>query len=177
MIEIKSINHTKESTNIVYEVSHTTGLLTTTLTQDFAVSIRKGLSEGSVSASMNIANLSANSVDEARLKMAEWLERMAVAMREPMETQVVVPLFKRTADFCLRPHEQIEFDRILGTIISEVEAEKEKNSLGEDDVYHHANDIIKEKIRELVDAKNPVVLIPGFSDQINILAFKKLGIT
>lgn len=162
-MKIKSINLDEKELVTTYEVSHSTGMLSTTLEQDFVVKINR--ETGKVEASMNLTALTADSVEDARQKMSVWLERMAVAMREPMEATPFVTEFKSAHEVVLRPHEQVEYDRIVSRIRTQIMTESNEGA-DTDKLEDLAYSLAKEAIKEIKENKHPFVYISRINDMI-----------
>lgn len=172
MISINSIDFTPHQVVIIYNVSHSTGLHRTTLEQDFVVKINQ--STGKVTGEMHLKDMApVQSVDEARLKMAEWLERMAASMRAPMEQVVAVPDFRPKEGFHLRPSDQIVFDQICDNIRSGISEKKLQSPVVEEDEMEDcALHLVKDEVDRLIEQGNPITLVPGLRDQLQVVALK-----
>lgn len=174
MINLKDIDYTPNVIKITYEVTHSSGLMATTLEQDFVVHVDQRT--GAVTGEMHLKNMNpVGSVDEARLKMAEWLERMAIAMRTPMSMKVAVPTFEPVHSFYLRPDEKIVFDQVWGIIRSRFEEEQKiEPSKTEDDMEDHLYAITKEEVEKLRSGGSTLAMIPGIRDEFLKLALKSI---
>lgn len=91
MITLKDvgIEHDTGQVKAIYSIVHHGPQ--STLDQDLAVSIDPV--SGKIKGELQISGLVANDMDEVRLKLAEWLDRLAAGLREPMQISATIPVF------------------------------------------------------------------------------------
>ncbi|QEL55487.1 hypothetical protein [Chromobacterium paludis] len=98
-IEEKQVGPFGRSLLACYEVSHeTSGLDGTRLSQELIVVFDPRI--GEVAAKLTLTDLNAPSFDAALEKMAEWCDRMAIALREPREISASIPVVIKTQGSC-----------------------------------------------------------------------------
>lgn len=144
-----------DGTELTFNVKHNVGALPTTVDFDLVVKLGDNWGKQDVTLSMNIGPLTAADLDEGRLKMATWCERMAAALRYcERKPNVLLPDYGRAA-FELSKHPswlQREFHRLT----------EEYKAVP----YEDRSAITK----LLVEEKHPLVLIPDAIDAARRLA-------
>lgn len=88
--ETKSYTQEKGVLSVVYTVKHENK--TSVLDQDLTVQFS---GNGKVKCSMSITECDADSFEAGMSRMADWLERMAFAIRERKPPEVVVPIYPK----------------------------------------------------------------------------------
>ncbi|MEN7429175.1 hypothetical protein VA599_00370 [Chromobacterium sp. TRC.1.1.SA] len=98
-IEEKEVGPFGKSLLARYEIIHETpGLSGTRLSQELMIVFDPRI--GEVGAKLTLTDLSAPSFDAALEKMAEWCDRMAIALREPREITASIPVVIKTDGSC-----------------------------------------------------------------------------
>lgn len=148
MLKLKHVALTETGLASTYEVVHNVGLLPTTLTQDIELVVNP--ETGKVTGRMAIEDLSADSLEDAIEKMAEWCDRLAAGLRQPRKVVCATPVFARVPfdpDRLQACHREM-YDALVARL-------KTCNSLGE----------IREHTRELVESKHPLIYVSGAIDR------------
>lgn len=159
MLQLKSLEFHDPHVRLTYCVRHNVGTLPTTLEQD--LTLRVNAETGRVNGELMLSELQADSVDAARLKMAEWCERMAAALRSAVKMEGAELPFYTRAPFtpeALPPHLQQQFERVVWDC----------TAAGEEG--------IPELIRGLVAQKHPLVYIPDALACAEAQAYRALGL-
>lgn len=141
-----------------FEVTHNVGALRTTLSCDLTVNIAPH--SGKVQASLALDDLEADTLDEARIKMAVWCDRMAAALRDVNRISGEVPQYERRT---------FELATLPGWLQREyhVLAERFKacaSSEPGDDVTTLRN--------ELIEQGHPLIYVRGAFDELSSLAYR-----
>ena len=97
-IKLDSTNAREPVLDMQFEVRHNVGTLSTTLSS--ALGVRIDCSAHIVKAHLTMDNLEADSLENARARMAEWCDRTAAALRNVDRVAGDVPLYER-AEFSL----------------------------------------------------------------------------
>lgn len=142
MLNLKRMELTPKGIEVTYTVLHNVGHLPTTLDQDLELVINPDT--GAVSGRMVMDNLQADSLDAAREKMAEWCDRMAAALRQPMRQRCMVPVFERLPfdKGALPPRQRHQFDALVEELVA----------MG-------SWEAMNERLKALAEEKHPLVLV------------------
>lgn len=96
MLMLKEVEMVDAGLRAVYTIRHNNSQFSTILDQDLHLLIDPRT--GAVKGHLNVSGLKAPSIDEAREQLAGWCERLAAALREPMKTTAMVPVFEKDWD-------------------------------------------------------------------------------
>lgn len=99
MLNLKSVEKTKKGLVVVYEVIHTSPESRTTLSENLHLTIDP--TNGAVEGELQITGLTANSLEAGLEKLADWLDRLAAGLREPMKVTASVPVFAKNWDIAV----------------------------------------------------------------------------
>lgn len=92
-IQLDRADERRPMLDMKFDVRHNVGTLPTTLEHQMLVKVDPESSK--VTASLVLDQLEAESLERARLKMAEWCDRMAAALRNVERQQAEVPVYER----------------------------------------------------------------------------------
>lgn len=149
MMTLKKAVLNDEGADLTYSVVHNVGALPTTVDFDLLAKLSENWGNQAVTLSMTIGPLTVADLDEGRLKLVTWCERMAAALRYcERKPNALLPHYVK-ADFELSKLPswlQREFHRVA----DEYKAVP----------YDERSAITK----QLVEEKHPLVLIPGAID-------------
>lgn len=140
-----------------FKAVHNVGAMRTSLDFQFLVQVDRNT--GKARASMNIDQLEADSLDEARLKMATWCTRMGAALHNVDRVPGDVPTFeKRSFELETQPSwVQAEFARLVPRF-------KACST-------RVATETSSEILAEMTAEGNPLVYICGAYDQLQMLTY------
>lgn len=94
MLKFKRMATTDQGIALSYTVWHNVGLLPTTLDQPLDLVLDP--QTGKLTGQLVLESLTADDIDQAREKLAEWCDRMAAALRQPMrKVSADLPIFER----------------------------------------------------------------------------------
>ena len=96
MLELIDMQMNEGQVSLVYNVRHNVGRLRTTLEQVLQLQVNPRTGKVTTAA-MHVTDLAADSVDDARLLMAVWCERLAAALRGASRKEGELPLFETRA--------------------------------------------------------------------------------
>lgn len=94
MLELKKLTLNNERyVSLVYTVQHNTGSCSTVLEQDLELNL--DTLTGRVTGAMHLTDLSVDSLEAAREKMAVWCDRLAAALRSATRKPGDIPIYER----------------------------------------------------------------------------------
>lgn len=122
MLNLKKIEYKAPFVVLDYTVQHAVGALPTVLEQDLQLRVHS--ETGAVHGELVFSDLSATGVEAARLKLAQWCERMGAALRASQlrqTTDVSLPIYQRARFLkeALLPYQRELYDSLvdrLGTV-------------------------------------------------------------
>lgn len=157
MLKLKKVELTEAGLESTYDVIHNVSHLPTTLSQDLELVVNP--ETGKVHGRMVLDNLSADSLEDAIEKMAEWCDRIAAGLRQPRKVICMAPMYGRIPfeKEQMLPSHQSMFDALAADL-------KTCTSFDE----------IRERIRALVAAKHPLVYVSGALDSAEHQAILRL---
>ncbi|HDR9105426.1 hypothetical protein [Paraburkholderia sp. A3RO-2L] len=127
-LELVDAKIAERRATLKYTVGHNVGRLPTTLEQDLDLTVDLGT--GAVTGALHITDLTADSLDGAREKLAVWCERLAYALRAVQRKNHDLPIFERKPVVLeeLPLWLQREY-RILVTMYKEAQNEEDRENI------------------------------------------------
>jgi hypothetical protein len=95
MLELKDLKYDEDRVTLTYNVTHSGGRIGTILEQDLKLTV--DTRTGKVAGDLHLTELSVDSIEAAREKMAVWCERMAIALRHVKRKSGDLPLYQRAS--------------------------------------------------------------------------------
>ncbi|MBU9200156.1 hypothetical protein KTD31_01895 [Burkholderia multivorans] len=152
LVDAKFADH---KATLKYTVGHNVGRLPTTLEQDLDLTL--DVATGKVTGALHLTDLTADSLDAAREKMAVWCERMAYALRAVQRKNHDLPIFERKSVVLeeLPLWLQREY-RILVSMYEEAQTDEDQENIRaylKDHPINYVSDLVESAQVEAENAK------------------------
>lgn len=159
MLTLQSMTMVGEAVHLSYVVRHNVGQLATTLEADLQLKVNPHT--GATTASLDLGELDAESLEAARARLAVWCERMAAALRAPVRQPTAsLPVYEPVpfAPEQLSPFEHEAYEALVARFVR----------LGDASA-------MREVAAALPTARHPLVLVRGAIDHALAAGRSQLG--